>query len=93
MVTGIYAVGARSLDLDRARLWWQWDYGADWQITDLDGVQPDAGLALQVEVDIFGPDGVPAPGTPPAAVVVVPSPATIPPTDGPWPEPSKETVT
>lgn len=93
MSTGIYAVGARQLDLDRARFWWQWEFAADWQITDLDGVQPDIIGDLQVEVDIFGPHGPPDPGTPPAAVVVVPAPPIIPPTDGPWPEPATEDAT
>lgn len=86
MTQGAYFVGARYLDLDRARLWYQWEFGIDWQLSDLDGVQPDAGLALQVEVDIFGPYGVPPVGTPPAAVVVVPAPPIYPPTDGPWPD-------
>jgi hypothetical protein len=85
--TGIYAVGARSLDLDRARSWWQWEFAYDDQITDLDGVQPDSVPLAGIEVDIFGPHGVPAPGTAPAAVVVVPTgdPPIPPATDGPWP--------
>lgn len=94
MSTGIYAVGFRSLpDLDRARSWWQWEYGLDWQITDEDGVQPNIIGDLQIEVLLFGPHGVPAPGTPPVADIVVPSPPIIPPTDGNWPEPSKENAT
>jgi hypothetical protein len=92
MSTGIYAVGARYLDLDRARFWWQWEFGLDWQITDLDGVQPSSIPLDHIEVDIFGPHGVPAPGTMPAATVVVPTgePPIPPPTDGPWPEPQME---
>jgi hypothetical protein len=89
MVRGVYFTGARYLDLDRARLWYQWEFGVDWQIDDTDGVQP-ASIPLEtIEVDIFGPHGTPPPGTPPAAVVQIPTgEAPIPPTDGPWPDPS-----
>jgi hypothetical protein len=94
MSRGTAFTGARYLDLDRARLWYQWEFGLDWQITDADGVQPPSVPLDHIEVDIFGPHGVPAPGTAPAAVVVVPTgdPPIPPPTDGPWPDPpSKET--
>lgn len=38
MARGSYFLGARYLDLDRARLFYQWEFGLDWQITDEDGV-------------------------------------------------------
>lgn len=93
MSQGIYFQGARYLDLDRARLFYQWEFGADMLITDIDGVQPDSVPLEHVEVDIFhAPGAVGVPGSIPAAVVVVPTgePPYPPPTDGPWPEPSTE---
>ena len=91
MTQGAYFTGARYLDLDRARLWYQWEFGIDWQLTDLDGVQPPSIPLETIEVDIFGPHGPPAVGTPPAAVVVIPTgDAPIDPTDGPWPPPPSQ---
>lgn len=87
MTQGAYFSGARYLDLDRARLWYQWEFVIDWAITDLDGVQPPSIPLESIEVDIFGPHGPPPAGTPPAAVVVIPTGDNpIDPTDGPWPE-------
>ena len=40
MVRGTSFAGARYLDLDRARLFYQWEFNIDWQLTDADGVQP-----------------------------------------------------
>jgi hypothetical protein len=89
MARGSYFTGARYLDLDRARLWYQWEFGLDWQITDADGVQPQSIPLESIEVDIFKGPNV-APGTMPAAVVQIPTGETpVPPTDGPWPDPSK----
>jgi hypothetical protein len=87
MSRGTSFVGARYLDLDRARLWYQWEFGLDWQITDADGVQPDSVPLANIEVDIFGPYGVPPTGTMPAAVILMPTgePPIPPATDGPWP--------
>lgn len=91
---GMSFVGGHYLDLDRARLFFQFDFLVDWQITDADGFDNNASAVPieSIEIDIFGPHGVPAPGTDPAAVVVI---ATAedgttppPPTDGPWPPPS-----
>jgi hypothetical protein len=85
---GIAYAGARYLDLDRARLFYQFEFNLDWQITDEDGFHPIADDLIGVEVNIYGPHGVPEPGTMPAAVVMV---ATAdpdnppPPTNGPWP--------
>ena len=91
MSQGTYFGGARYLDLDRARLFYQWEFVLDWQISDDDGVQPQSIPLESIEVDIFGPHGPPAPGTDPAAVVIIPTGAApIPPTDGPWPDPDPE---
>lgn len=90
MVRGASFSGARYLDLDRARLFYQWEFNIDWQLTDADGVQPVSVPLDHVEVDIFhAPGAVGVPGSIPAAVVVVPTgePPWPPPTDGPWPEP------
>ena len=90
MVRGTSFSGARYLDLDRARLFYQWEFNIDWQLTDADGVQPLSVPLQHVEVDIFK-----APvtaGDMPAAVVVVPTgdPPYPPATDGPWPDPATE---
>jgi hypothetical protein len=89
MTRGVYFTGARYLDLDRARLWYQWEFGLDWQIDDSDGVQPDSIPLASIEVDIFKGPNVP-PGTPPAAVVQIRTGETpLPPTNGPWPDPTQ----
>ena len=87
MTRGIYEVGARPLDLDRARLWYQYEYAADLQFTDADGVQPDSIPLQTIEVDVFlGP--TPTPGDLPAAVIQVQTgDPPLPPTNGPWPDP------
>jgi hypothetical protein len=41
MARGAYFAGARYLDLDRARLWYQWEFVVDWLVTDRDGFQTD----------------------------------------------------
>lgn len=91
MVQGANFAGARYLDLDRARLFYQWEFLLDWQITDADGVQPVSVPLQHVEMDIFhAPGAVGVPGSIPAAVVVVPTgePPYPPPTNGPWPDPT-----
>jgi hypothetical protein len=93
MSKGIAFEGARFLDLDRARLFYRWEFAADMLITDDDGVQPASVPLTQVEVDVFhAPGAVGVPGSAPAAVVVVPTgdPPHPPPTDGPWPKPATE---
>jgi hypothetical protein len=89
MTRGVYFTGARYLDLDRARLWYQWEFGLDWQVDDTDGVSADSISLEAVEVDVFrAPGAVGVPGELPAAVIQVPTGATpIDPTNGPWPEP------
>lgn len=90
MVRGTAYSGQRILALDRARLFYEYIFNLDWQITDADGVQPDSLPLEQVEVDMFhAPGAVGVPGSDPAAVVVVPTgePPYPPPTDGPWPDP------
>ena len=50
---GFWFHGGRFLDLDRARLFYQWEFALNWQITDDDGWHdPDFPL-VSVEVDIF----------------------------------------
>lgn len=89
---GTYFTGARYLDLDRARLFYQWEFGLDWQITDADGVQPlpDGSTPVPlrgIEVDIFKAPA--SAGDMPAAVTMVATDPDNPPppdaTDGPWP--------
>ena len=86
MTRGTYFQGARYLDLDRARLFYQWEFGLDWQISDADGVQTPSIPLAAIEVDIFKAPVVP--GDTPPAVVLVPTgePPYPPATDGPWPD-------
>lgn len=86
---GVAFAGARELDLDRARLFYQFEFAIDWMITDLDGVQPDPADAVDlrgIEVDIF--KAPVKPGDIPPAVVLIPvgEPPYPPATDGPWPD-------
>jgi hypothetical protein len=92
MTRGIAFQGARYLDLDRARLFYQWEFALDWQISDADGVQPQSIPLDAIEVDIF--KAPVAPGDVPPAVVLVPTgdPPYPPATDGPWPATTKELV-
>jgi hypothetical protein len=85
MSKGVYFQGARYLDLDRARLFYQWEFGLDWQIGTQDGVQPQSIPLAAIEVDIF--KAPVAPGDAPPAVVHIPTgdPPYPPATDGPWP--------
>lgn len=90
MVRGTSFSAARYLDLDRARLFYQWEFNLDWQLTDADGVQPESVPLVSVEVDIFK-----APATAgdiPAAVILIPTgdPPYPPATDGPWPDPARK---
>jgi hypothetical protein len=91
MSRGVYFQGARYLDLDRARLFYQWEFGLDWQIGTQDGVQPQSIPLAAIEVDIFKAPATA--GDVPAAVIRVPTggdPSNPPATDGPWPDPSME---
>ena len=92
MSRGVLFQGARYLDLDRARLFYQWEFGLDWQISTADGVQPQSVPLASIEVDIF--HAPVAPGDVPPAVILVPTgePPLPPATDGPWPDPSQESV-
>ena len=95
MSKGIWFQGARYLDLDRARLFYQWEFCADLLFTDIDGVQPLSVSLDHIEADIFhAPGAVGVPGSIPAAVGVIPTgdPPIPPPTDGPWPEPEPPTT-
>lgn len=51
---GYWFVGGRFLDLDRARLFYQWEFALNWQLTDDDAwVAEDEGDLLEIEVDIY----------------------------------------
>ncbi len=93
MARGAYFAGGHSLEvLDRARLWYQFNFTVDWQITDADGWQVDGVPIVSVELDGFhAPGAVGVPGSDPAFIAVVntlgdPPP---PPTNGPWPTPTE----
>lgn len=90
MARGAYYRGARGLDLDRARLWYQFEFTVDWQITDADGYPGDPGVPVaSLELDGFhAPGAVGVPGSLPAFISMVavdPDQPMAPPTNGPWP--------
>jgi hypothetical protein len=72
---GFYFAGGRFLDLDRARLFYQWEFTLRYQITDEDGWQGDPGVPLDtIELDIYKAPPFampPADGRPPAAVAII----------------------
>lgn len=85
MSKGVYTRTARWLELDRARSFYQFEYGLDWQLGSQDGVQVQSIPLAAIEVDIF--KAPVQPGDTPPAVIRVPTgdPPYPPATDGPWP--------
>jgi hypothetical protein len=89
---GAYYSNAHWLEQDRARLFYQFNFVVDWQITDADGFHVEGIPIVSVELDGFhAPGAVGVPGDMPAFVAVVntlgdPPP---PPTNGPWPTPTQ----
>lgn len=74
--SGFEFLGGRLLDLDRARLFYQWEFLLPYTITDQDGWHPDSTAEdlVGIEVDIYKapPFEMPPPdGRPPAAIVVL----------------------
>lgn len=91
---GAYFAGAHSLEvLDRARLWFQYNFTVDWQITDADGWQIDGVPIQSIELDGFhAPGAIGVPGMDPAFIAMVagdPDKPMPPPTNGPWPTPTE----
>jgi hypothetical protein len=72
---GFYYGGMRFLNLDRARLFYQYEFVLRYQITDEDGWQGDPGVPLDsIELDIYHAPPFampPADGSPPAAVAII----------------------
>jgi hypothetical protein len=85
---GASFVGGHNLNLDKARLFYQYEFNVDWQITDADGFHIEGVPIERLEVDYW-----PVPvetGDMPAIVsnIITADGATPPPpTDGPWPGP------
>jgi hypothetical protein len=73
---GFWFEGGQFLDLDRARLFYQWVFRLNWQITDADGWQePDPAPPISVQVQIYDkPGAVPVEDPPDTAIAVVPIP-------------------
>jgi hypothetical protein len=72
--SGYQFLGGRFLDLDRARLFYQWEFLLPYTITDEDGWHEPAPDLTGIEVDLYkGPpfEMPPADGRPPAAVIVL----------------------
>jgi hypothetical protein len=68
---GFWFHGGRFLDLDRARLFYQWEFALNWQITDADGWQEPTIPLESIEVDIFKVPPQDITVDNPAAVVVI----------------------
>lgn len=71
---GYWFHGGRFLDLDRARLFYQWEFALNWQITDLDGWNPEAPPLTSIQVNVYNkPGALPVEDPPdvPAAIVVI----------------------
>jgi hypothetical protein len=83
---GYWFSGGRFLDLDRARLFYQWEFAITYQLTEEDGWhEPDPLIDLTgIELDIYHPvppwEMPPPDGHPPAVIVKLD-------TDPPHPEP------
>ena len=90
---GAYYAGAHGLDLDRARLFYQFNFTVDWQITDADGFQITGFPIQSIELDTFNaPGAIGVPGDMPATVSMIagdPDAPMAPPTNGPWPSPTQ----
>jgi hypothetical protein len=72
---GYWFSGGRFLDLDRARLFYQWEFALAWQLTDADAWSPEAVDLVGIELDLYS---VPPPmadqvaaGSDPAAIVKI----------------------
>jgi hypothetical protein len=50
---GFFLTGGRFLDLDRARLFYQWEFALNYVLDDTDGWQPPSVPLESIEVDIF----------------------------------------
>lgn len=74
---GYFFAGGRFLDLDRARLFYQWEFTLRYQINEQDAWPGDPGIPLAIEVDIYkAPPFAPLPpadGSPPAVIIKIPT--------------------
>jgi hypothetical protein len=82
---GYWLAGSRFLDLDRARLFYQWEYALNTILTDDDGFHPDTAVPLLgIELDIWKvPDHFPA--APPSVIAEIDTVEGEAPPDNPWP--------
>jgi hypothetical protein len=73
---GYWFEGGQFLDLDRARLFYQWVYALNWQITDDDGWhEPDPAPPISVQVQLYDkPGALPVEDPPDTAIAVIPIP-------------------
>ena len=92
MARGALCAGALALDLDRARLFYQFNFTVDWQITDADGFNVEGIPIVSVELDGFhAPGEIGVPGDLPAfvALVYTQGDPPAPPTYGAWRTPTQ----
>ena len=89
---GYFLTGGRFLDLDRARLFYQWEFTLNYQLDDTDGWQPESVPLEAIELDIF--HAPVAPGDLPPIVIQIPigDGPYPPPTNGPWPGVAAQTT-
>jgi hypothetical protein len=71
---GYWLSGARVLDLDRARLFYQWEYGLTTQLDEADALEPASVPLYGIELDIWKtpPQDFPkTPGVPPPIITEI----------------------
>jgi hypothetical protein len=82
---GYWLAGTRFLDLDRARLFFQWEFALNTILTEADGFHPTDAVPLAgIELDIWKvPDHFPA--APPSVIAEIDTVEGEAPPDQPWP--------
>jgi hypothetical protein len=76
---GYQFAGGHFLDLDRARLFYQWEFLLPWQLTEDDGwhdpAEPIDLLGIEVDLYTAPPFDMPPPppGRPPGAIIIIPT--------------------
>jgi hypothetical protein len=75
---GFWFLGGHFLDLDRARLFYQWEFALNYILDDTDGWQPDSVPLESIELDIWKVPPQDMTVDDPAAVVVIDTPDATP---------------
>jgi hypothetical protein len=82
---GYWLAGGRFLDLDRARLFYQWEYALNTILTDAEGWHPDSVPLTGIELDMWHTPPQPFPEFPPAVITEIDTVNDQAPPKQPWP--------